>query len=305
MRVIEDDLRTGTGDGRHVVELTADWNVIGVNGGYLAAALLSAAEQHRAGMSPVSLTVQFSDRTIPGELTVSVSCVRESAATALLLLTGEQQGRTTVFAQLWLATDGGRRVDLPSDRVMSEVGPEGLLEVDKLRRRGGLPVHDIPLYTQVEERPVDWWDPAQRSATAPLPRRMRSWLRMAPTPRRSPWSVARRACVLLDAYPIMALIRSTPYGVSGSVVTSLNLHVEFDDPDEQDPEWWFGEFAAVGSSRGSVEAVGTLWTRSGSRVAAGDQRVLTQALHRGNDAARRMQQPEQPARPPAERGARS
>lgn len=279
VRRIEEDIRAD-GATEHVrYELSDAWTVMGVNGGYLAAVLLSAAERYRPGTVPVSVAVQFAARSVPGELDVESRCVRESPTATLLTLTGAQRGQPTVQAQVWLTSAGGPPV-LPSTRAMTEPSPQDVVEVDERRRRGGLPVPELPLYDQVEERPVDWWDPAERSSDDPLPRRMRSWLRMAPAVEPGPWSVARRACVLLDAYPVLALVRSTPYETAGSVVSSLTLSVDLDEPADLDAEWWLGEFAVVGSGRGAVEGTGTLWAPDGTRIAAGSTRVITRVLRR-------------------------
>jgi acyl-CoA thioesterase len=66
-----------TGPGRHEGELTERWNVgIGMNGGYLAAFCLRGVLAESTLPDPLSMTVHYLSRPVPGPATVHVTAAR-------------------------------------------------------------------------------------------------------------------------------------------------------------------------------------------------------------------------------------
>ena len=258
------------GPGRFSVEISKDWELIGPNGGYLAALALRAAGAHTDKPQPVSISCQYLGVAEFAEARIDVTTLRATKRAEAMRVELTQRDRPILHALVWAAADDlagpstswvPRPLDIPE--------PEDLVVLPGETAGGDL-FGKKPFWNNIEIRPALRAHESLEAGTEPL---IRGWDRFRPqaTFPGQPWTDAGRAVVLLDCgfFPSAA----KAFSEMTFIAPSLDLYVGFHTP-APDEEWLLAESTGLASDRGLISAKAHLWAPSGHLVAHGTQQML-------------------------------
>jgi acyl-CoA thioesterase II len=260
-----------TGSGQFSATLSADWDMWGPNGGYLAALALRAVGATTALARPASLSCQYLAVGELGEVQVAVRSLRGGRRAELLRVSVTQGERALVEAQVWATAESGEPPEREWLAPPALPDPDGLPSAAQLvASAGGTP---LVLWRNYEVRPVEWADRApDRPAAEP---RVRVWLRFHGGAARpaDPWLDAARLVVGADIAQFPAVSRGFAAADLTFIAPSLDLYVAFHRA-ALDEEWLILEGVGTGVCGRVAGARAQLWTRSGRLVATATQQML-------------------------------
>ncbi len=264
------------GEGSWTATLSADWEIWGPNGGYVAAVALRAAGAHTALPRPASLLCHFLGvaRFAPVQITTTTLRGAKRAESVRVSIT--QEGAPVAEAMVWAVDDdlGGLEHDVT--RAPQVPGPHDLVTPPELDP--AVPRPGFAFGRNVEQRPVAWVPPAERTAHEP---ELLSWMRLRPTPVfADPWADACRSVVLVDTYMWPAAASGYAPGTLTHQAPSLDLAVSFHAPGSGS-EWLLVDAQAPLAAGGLVAGRSALWSEQGQLVASGGQQMLCRPLRRG------------------------
>ncbi|HEY4332271.1 MAG TPA: thioesterase family protein [Ilumatobacteraceae bacterium] len=267
-----------TGPGSFAVELSADWEVWGPNGGYLAAIAMRAAGVTMARARPVSISAHFVGAGTSRATDVVVTISRATKVATSAMVTLSQDGRVLLTAAVWGADN-----DLAGLEHQTDGGVAGMPAADGLptveERMAG--VDNGPRYTfwdNFDHRPLHWivdWE--NRSPSAAV---TESWYRFVPTSTfADPWVDAARSLILIDVDGWPAAVLPHPR-LTDYYAPTIELTARFVGPTGANP-WLLSRAAAPAAAGGIIACTGEIWTPDGRLVAVGGSSLLCR------DAARR------------------
>lgn len=268
------DLATDTavepcGDGRYRATVSADWEIWGPMGGYVASLALRAAGAATSRPLPAALSCHYLGVADFAPVDLVVTPLREGRVATSLRVEVTQGDRPILAALVW----GVEEVEgLEHDETTPpEVpGPEGLPLIQELVEPGSEP--PFAFWRNFDVKPLDFerdWPP-----DGPRPARWAEWLRFAPTATfADPWVDAARSVVLVDLPSWPAGHRPHAWRQEPFTAPTLDLNVAFHRPGAAEP-WLLCDGAAPLSTGGLLGWTARVWSPGGTLHASGGGQCL-------------------------------
>lgn len=259
------------GDGTYRATLSADWEIWGPNGGYLAALSLRAAGAHSGLARPASILCHFLGVADFAEVSMQTRTLRRSRRAESTVVSMSQQGAPVLEALVWSVADG---IDGPVHDAAEPPdvpGPEGVLSMEE---RVGPLERPFSFFHNLDERPLDWVDDWEhRPAGDPV---TRGWNRFRPCAVfDDPWVDAGRLAILVDTLQWPAAVRAHAAGTLRHVAPSLDLACRFHRMARRvDGEWLLVEARSPVAEGGLVAGTATVWDQARRLLASGGQQML-------------------------------
>lgn len=268
---LEHDTALSGGAGSYRASLSADWEIWGPNGGYLAAVALRAAGAHSGLGRPASLACHFLGVAEFDEVTVETTTLRRSRRAESTRVSMSQGGQPVLEALVWSVERGLEGLVHDAAPAPTVPGPEELPSLDELLGEDERPHR---FFTNLDERPLVWtpdWE--HRPAGEPV---HRCWYRFRPRAVfDDPWVDAGRLAVLVDTFQWPAAARGHAAGSLTHIAPSLDLACRFHrSAAGDDGEWLLVEARSPVADDGLVGGIAAVWDRAGRLVASGGQQML-------------------------------
>ena len=268
---------------RFAVELSDDWRIWTLNGGYVAAVALRAVGAVTEQLRPATLSLQLLSGAVAGAAEVRVRSLRRARAAECLAVSVDQGGRRIVDGHAWTMAD---RPDAPThdDAGPCPAGPPGSYPTVEERvaareARGEAPPAgsrpDFPFWDNLDARPTTWlddWDrrPAGAAVTA-------DWLRFRPTATFSdPFLDAGRVAVALDLYSFPSMARAYAAPIDW-IAPNIDLHCVFHRDGSTSP-WILGQGRTPVAAGGAAGFTAQAWSQDGLLLASGGGQMLPRTV---------------------------
>ena len=265
------------GDGRFRATLSADWEIWGPMGGYVAACALRAAGASSEHPRPAAFTCHYLGvaRFEPVDIRVETRKGGRNASSQRVEIT--QDGRPILDAMVWSAADvDGLEHD---ETVAPDVpGPERLPDIRELLPddAAGPP---FPFWNNLEAKPLEFevdWPP-----DGPRPARWQEWLRFTPTATfEDPWVDAARCVILVDLPSWPSAHRPHAWKQPPYMAPTLDLNVAFHQPPIGE-DWLLCDGAAPLSTTGLFGWNARVWSPGGRLHASGGGQCLYRRVPAG------------------------
>ncbi|MEL7208858.1 MAG: acyl-CoA thioesterase domain-containing protein, partial [Actinomycetota bacterium] len=122
-------------EGRYRAEVSADWEIWGPMGGYLAGIGLRAAGAHSGRARPASVSGHFLGGVGTGPVDVRTETVRATRVATSTMVTIEQDGRVGFRALVWGVDEIDGLEHQTARRPVPVPDPEALLSLDEVATR--------------------------------------------------------------------------------------------------------------------------------------------------------------------------
>ena len=268
----EHDTRVEGAAGDYTATPSADWEIWGPMGGYMASiALRAAAAEVAGGLTPASFTCQFFTpaRFQPVRLTVNVR--RASRRTAAVAVSVTQEGSPILDAQAWFAAE----VDVVCHdhaRAHRHGHPDDHAPITEYT----LDAPPFPFWLNFEGKPTDWIDDWE-SYPGGAPE-WAEWLQFVPRPVfEDPVVEACRLLLLADLPSYPAATRAHPGGERSWVAPNIDLAVQFHRLRGL-TDWLLTIGTAPVADRGLIGFRSEVWTAEGVLVASGSGQLLSRRV---------------------------
>ena len=267
------------GECRYRAALSADWEIWGPMGGYVAAVAARAAGAEAVHPRPVSFFCHFVGvaRFAPVDLAVDV--VRRGRSAETLRVSITQEGRQIMDATVAVAADNdglehgfATPPDVPA--------PQDLPTREELAATLDEDRPSFPFWDNFDVRPIDWrrdWPPP-----GPEDPVVQQWLRFVPRSTfDDPWVDVGRYLLLCDLPSWPAAMRHHAWrwedGQPDWVAPSIDLYVALHQlvPDEP---WLLMDGVAPIAGDGLLAGRSAVWTPDGRLVATGAGQCLFRRL---------------------------
>jgi acyl-CoA thioesterase II len=261
------------GDGRFEATLSADWEIWGPMGGYVAACALRAAGAASPQARPAAFSCHYLGVAGFGPLALQVSTRKGGRLATSQRVEASQDGRPILDAMVWSVGDAdGLEHD---ETVPPDVpGPDELPDLaDLLPPDAKRP---YPFWDNLEAKPIGFepqWPPS-----GPRPARWQEWLRFTPTATfEDPWVDAARCVVLVDLPSWPSAHRRHAWTEPPFIAPTLDLNVAFHQP-TTGQDWLLCDGAAPLSTGGLFGWTARVWSPSGRLHASGGGQCLYRRL---------------------------
>ena len=250
---------TRDGAGSYTCDIRPDWWVVaGPNGGYLAAILIRALEEHLSGepARPLrSLTVHYLCAPRQGPARIAVEIDRAGRSVSFVSVRLEQGERVCALARGVLALDreGFELAPGPPPEI---AGPD---DIDPLPRSDDAP----PFGNQFDFRPAVGAPPfsgADEALTG-------GWIRLSDRGREL--DAALLAALCDSWYPAVFATTHEPLAIP-----TLDLTVHLRAPVPRPDDWVLGLYRTRAARDGTLDEDATLWSRDGELLAHSRQLAL-------------------------------
>lgn len=258
------------GPGRYIAELSADWEIWGPNGGYLAGILLRAAAAESSQPRPTSMSCHFLSVAEFGPVQLDVTPLRSAKRAESLRVTMSQHDTIVVEAIVWMTT--------PGDGLSHDAGPapdvEGPEGLPTLAERFGpeRPRPPFRFWDNVEWRPADWLGgPTDFEDHGP---QVRNWFRYQPQATfDDPVVDAIRSLILLDTMSWPSAHRAYPPGDLGFIAPTLDVNVQFHRAAPQS-EWLLVQGKAPVAEQGLIGFSSQVWSADRALLASAGGQMM-------------------------------
>ncbi|MGZ4753284.1 MAG: acyl-CoA thioesterase [Acidimicrobiia bacterium] len=263
------------GEGRFEATLSADWEIWGPMGGYVAACALRAAGASTEHPRPVAFSCHYLGVARFGRIDLRVSTSKRGRSATSQRVEITQEDRPILDAMVWSVGDGdGLEHD---ETVMPDVDhPADLADIRDLLPADAAP--PFPFWENFEAKPIDFevdWPP-----DGPRDARWREWLRFQPTPSyEDPWVDATRSVILVDLPSWPSAHRPHAWTEPPFIAPTLDLNVAFHQP-TSDEDWLLCEGSAPLSTGGLFGWNARVWSPSGQLHASGGGQCLYRRVER-------------------------
>lgn len=264
---------TPCGVGLYEATLSADWEIWGPMGGYVAACALRAAGASTEHLRPATFACHYLGVANFGRIEMRVSNRKSGRTAVSQRVEITQEDRPILDAMVWSVGDvEGLEHD---EAVMPDVPrPERLLEIRDLLPADAQPSY--PFWNNLESKPLDFeaeWPPE-----GPRPARWQEWLRFTPTPSfEDPWIDATRSVILVDLPSWPSAHRPHAWKQPPFFAPTLDLNVAFHRPTSSE-EWLLCDGAAPVSTGGLFGWTSRVWSATGQLHASGGGQCLYRRL---------------------------
>jgi acyl-CoA thioesterase-2 len=262
---------------RFRAELSADWEIWGPMGGYLASIALRAVGAVTPFARPASFFCHYLGVAAFDTVEVTVAELRSARTAAAHRVRVTQDDKAILEGTAWsIGAVNGLEHDLAAPPHLP--GPDDLKTIPELLAEAGLGPYQPPFafWHNFDSKPIDFypdWPPPE-----PLPPVWQQWSRFKPTATFSdPWVDACRSLVLIDVQSWPAASRPHLIGVQQFYAPSLDLYVAFHDP-QPECEWLLCDGYAPVARHGLMGWTGRLWSVDGRLVSSGGGQLLCRRI---------------------------
>ncbi|HEY1826897.1 MAG TPA: thioesterase family protein [Acidimicrobiales bacterium] len=248
---------------RFSAELSAEWEIWGPEGGYVAAVALRAAGAASPFARPASFFCHFLSVAAfePVELVVTP---RRAGRTVLAQrVEMSQHGRPVLDAMVWSVGD-------VHGLEHEDISPPQVADPDDLKSWAELREDDHPQYAfwhNFDQKPIDpilQWPPPE-----PLPPTFQAWLRAQPRATfADPWEDAARTLIMLDVMSWPAGSRPHAHKEHGYIAPALDLYTAFHHAGSNS-EWVLLDGHSPVAAEGLLAWNGRLWSLDRTLLASG------------------------------------
>ena len=262
------------GDGHYTATLSADWEIWGPMGGYVAACALRAAGASSRHPRPATFSCHYLSVARFGEVDLRVETRKTGRTAESLRVEVSQEGRAILDATVWSVGDAeGLEHD---ETVAPDIpGPDELPDIRELLPDDA-PGPPFPFWTNLEARPIHFevdWPP-----DGPRPASWQEWLRFTPTATfEDPWVDAARCVILVDLPSWPSAHRPHAWKQPPFMAPTLDLNVAFHQP-TSGHDWLLCDGTAPLSTGGLFGWTGRVWSPAGTLHASGGGQCLYRRL---------------------------
>jgi acyl-CoA thioesterase II len=256
----ERDTRVEGSRGRYAAVLSADWDIWGPNGGYLAAIALRAAGAEAEIRRPASFAAHYLSVAKFAAVEIDVVVLRRGRRSESLRVSIRQEGRAILEALV--------RTAAPADALVHDDAKAPAVPApDELKSSDELFAGEAPRFAfwqNLEQRPTHW---APRNPPRPGPPEHIAWHRFRPRATfEDPFVDAARALLLIDTmiWPA-AWRRHVP---ADYYAPSLDVTAWF-HRSASGSEWLLSEAHAPVAEGGLIGGTTRVWTEQGLLMASG------------------------------------
>jgi len=240
-----------------------------VNGGYLGASILCAAQDVAKFERPVNLTVQYLRPVGVGPVSIALSSVRKTSAAELLSARLSQADKHAVSAELWLSSAQGDEL-IKSPPMPMVPHPDELKSVEQIMEPDEPPRHKF--WSVFDERPIHRIDSFKRRN---MPGHSLRWMRYRDSALATPFIRAGATLPIIDMLGVTAASNARGGNILTSLAPTLSLTAHFYELDALDG-WLLGDATAECVRHGMINTRVRIWSLTGALVAQG----LTQMIMR-------------------------
>jgi acyl-CoA thioesterase-2 len=265
------------GDGHYEATLSADWEIWGPMGGYVAACALRAAGASSEHPRPAAFSCHYLGvaRFGPVELRVETRKGGRRATSQRVEVT--QDGHAVLDAMVWSVSDDVDGLEHDETVAPDVPGPDELPSMRELLPDEAAPPY--PFWNNLEGKPIEF--EAQWPPTEPLRARWQEWLRFTPTATfEDPWSDAARCVILVDLPSWPSAHRPHAWREPPFVAPTLDLNVAFHVPTRGE-EWLLCDGAAPLSTAGLFGWTARVWSPGRQLHASGGGQCLYRRMPAG------------------------
>jgi acyl-CoA thioesterase-2 len=261
------------GDGCYEATLSADWEIWGPMGGYVAACALRAAGAATEQARPATFSCHYLGVARFGHIDLRVQTRRSGRTATSQRVEVTQEDRPILDAMVWSVGDvEGLEHDETSPPDVPD--PDHLPEVRELLPDDAEP--PFPFWNNFESKPIDFeveWPPS-----GPRPARWQEWLRFTPTATfEDPWVDAARCVILVDLPSWPSAHRPHAWKQPPFTAPTLDLNVAFHRP-TTGRDWLLCDGAAPLSTAGLFGWTARVWSTGGRLHASGGGQCLYRRL---------------------------
>jgi acyl-CoA thioesterase-2 len=261
------------GDGCYEATLSADWEIWGPMGGYVAACALRAAGASTEQARPATFSCHYLGVARFGSVDLRVETRRSGRTATSQRVEVTQEGRPILDAMVWSAGDvEGLEHDETSPPDVPD--PDQLPDIRELVPDDAEP--PFPFWHNFDAKPIEFeveWPPP-----GPRPARWREWLRFAPTATfEDPWVDAARCVILVDLPSWPSAHRPHAWKQPPFTAPTLDLNVAFHRP-TSGRDWLLCDGAAPLSTGGLFGWNARVWSTGGRLHASGGGQCLYRRL---------------------------
>jgi acyl-CoA thioesterase-2 len=262
-----------SGEGSYEATLSADWEIWGPMGGYVAACALRAAGASTEQARPATFSCHYLGVADFGRVDLRVEARRSGRTAASQRVEVTQGGRPILDAMVWSVGDvEGLEHDETSPPDVPD--PDELPEIGELLPDDAAP--PFPFWNNLEAKPLAF--EAQWPPDGPRPARWQEWLRFAPTATfEDPWVDAARCVILVDLPSWPSAHRPHAWKQPPFTAPTLDLNVAFHRP-TSGRDWLLCDGAAPLSTGGLFGWNARVWSTGGQLHASGGGQCLYRRL---------------------------
>ena len=262
-----------SGDGSYEATLSADWEIWGPMGGYVAACALRAAGAATEQARPAAFSCHYLGVAGFGRIDLRVEARRSGRTATSQRVEVTQEGRPILDAMVWSVGDvEGLEHDETSPPDVPD--PDELPEIGELLPDDAAP--PFPFWNNLEAKPLEFeveWPP-----DGPRPARWQEWLRFTPTATfEDPWVDATRCVILVDLPSWPSAHRPHAWKQPPFTAPTLDLNVAFHRP-TSGWDWLLCDGAAPLSTGGLFGWNARVWSTGGRLHASGGGQCLYRRL---------------------------
>ncbi len=256
------------GDGRYRARVSADWNLWGPVGGYLASIALRAAGSYTAMAQPASLSCHYLSTPYFDDVDLEVTRLRKTRRAESLHIRMTQDGKPVLDALAWSVAAGLRGPERTWIKSRPVPPPDDLELFDSERVIGHDAVSAASFWRNVEIRKIAVEGNSDGVGGSVL----RSWDRYCPRPVfGDPWIDACRAVISIDVSIFPAAAQALPS--LAFMAPNLDLYVAFHTPPPQQ-EFLLVESQGAAAGSGLVGGQARVWSSDGVLTASGASQLL-------------------------------
>ncbi len=261
------------GDGRYQATLSADWEIWGPMGGYVAACALRAAGASAAHPRPAAMSCHYLGVAQFGPVDIRVEPRKRGRTACAQRIDITQDGRPILDAMVWSVVEvEGLEHDETSAPDVPD--PDTLPSMRDLLPEDARP--PFPFWNNLEAKPIQFevdWPP-----DGPRPAAWQEWLRFTPTATfEDAWVDAARCVILVDLPSWPAAHRPHAWKEPPYIAPTLDLNVAFHQPSSAH-EWLLCDGTAPLSIGGLFGWTGRVWSPGGTLHASGGGQCLYRKL---------------------------
>jgi len=264
------------GEDRYRATLSADWEIWGPMGGYVAACALRAAGAASGRPRPAAFSCHYLGVAEFGEVDISVAARKRGRVADAWRVEVSQGGRAVLDAMVWSVAEGVEGLEHDETEAPAVPGPDELASMEELLPEDAEAPY--PFWNNLNGKPVEFeatWPP-----DGPRAARWREWLRFRPTATfADPWVDATRSVILVDLPSWPSAHRPHAWRNPPFIAPTLDLNVAFHAPATGEP-WLLCDGAAPLSTGGMFGWNARVWSPGGKLHASGGG----QCLYRGGAA---------------------
>jgi acyl-CoA thioesterase-2 len=266
----KDTAVSARGEGCYEATLSADWEIWGPMGGYVAACALRAAGEESGGGRPAAFSCHYLSVAAFGPVDLRVVTLREGKSASSRRVEVTQGDRRILEAIVWTVRDGIEGLEHDETTAPDVAGPEGLPHIEELLPEDAQP--PFAFWNNLDAKPLQFeveWPP-----DGPRPASWQEWLRFRPTASYDdPWVDATRTVILVDLPSWPSAHRPHAWKQPSFTAPTLDLNIAFHRP-TAGHDWLLCDGAAPLSTDGLFAWTSRVWSADMQLLASGGGQCL-------------------------------